>query len=394
MKHLFLNSNPWFSAVSDYSLQIAIYVHATENILYCSEVGSTAMQEKCKENKIPFFNIPIHNQTLINFMKSFFFILKFLFTNKKDLKYVWVFEGREHTLCSITKIIFPNLWRNKKLIRVRGQAQTVKSSFISKFIYNKVTDKVIFAANCVKKRVLFSLTNNNTIVHYYGKDISSIASHQKEFYVQENFPILNPHNLLFLVIGRFDPIKGHDYLVDAFLKAKFIDNFGSKLNTQLVFAGYKANINPKEMYAKYLKFFGEGKYTENKFYLESNKQGKQLFIIEEKLDNINDLLAITSFGIIPSLDSEVICRVGVEFLQCSIPVLSSDVGALPEVFSDFKNLIFKAGNVDLLTKKLEESSQLFLDKAVYNSLRKKAKEVGVDKYSSQNYKKLIDFVDD
>ncbi len=369
-----------------------MFVHNKENILYCSEAGSSAMQEKCEENKIPFFNIPIHNQTLSNFIKSFFFILKILIENKKDLKYVWVFEGREHSLCSITKIIFPILWKNKKLIRVRGQAQVVKSNFISRFIYNKLTDKVIFAANCVKNRVLFDLTNNNYMIHYYGKDILNISNPQKEFYVQEIFPTLNANNLLYLVIGRFDPIKGHDYLLEAFLKAKFIDNFGNNLSVQLVFAGYKANINPNELYLKYLNLFGEGKYTENKFYLESKSQKKQLFIIEEKLRNIENLLAITSFGVIPSIDSEVICRVGVEFLQCGVPVISSDVGALPEIFSDFKNLIFKAGDVNILTEKLEESSQLFLNKNTYINLKNKAKEVGIAKYSAKNYKKLIDFV--
>lgn len=392
IKHLFLNSNPWFSAVSDYSLQIAIYIQAKENILYCSEVGSTAMQIKCKENNIPFFDIPIHNQTLINFIKSFYFLLKFLFINKEHLKCIWVFEGREHTLCFLTKIIFPNLWKNKKLIRIRGQAQVVKSNFISKFIYNKITDKIIFAANCVKKRVLFDLINHNSMIHYYGKDISTITNPLKEFSVQEDFPTLKSHNLLFLVIGRFDPVKGHDYLVDAFLKVKFVDSQGNKVRSQLVFAGYKANINPKEMYKKYLNFFGEGKCTENKFYLKSKEQEKELFIIEEKLDNIQNLLAITSFGIIPSLDSEVICRVGVEFLQCGIPVISSDVGALPEVFSDFKNLIFKAGDIDLLTKKLLESSQIFFNTDVYSDLKKKAKEVGVNRFSSKNYEKLLDFI--
>ena len=43
-------------------------------------------------------------------------------------------------------------------------------------------------------------------------------------------------------------------------------------------------------------------------------------------------MSIVSFRVIPSLDSEVICRVGVEFLQSSIPVLHSDAGALSEVF--------------------------------------------------------------
>ena len=168
IKHLFLNSNPWFSAVSDYSLQIAAYTNALDKILYCAEVGSTAMQEKCRNQQIPFFNVPIHNQTVKNFLTSFLFLIKILIKNKDNLKYIWVFEGREHTLCSIIKSFFPALWKNKKLIRVRGQAQAIKSNIFSKLIYNKITDKVIFAADCVKKRVNFQIKNNHSIVIYYG----------------------------------------------------------------------------------------------------------------------------------------------------------------------------------------------------------------------------------
>ncbi|APJ04987.1 glycosyltransferase family 4 protein [Silvanigrella aquatica] len=393
IKHLFLNSNPWFSAVSDYSLQIAKYVNASENILYCSEVGSTAMDVKCVEYKIPFVHIPIHNQSLKNFLMSFLFIFRLLLQNKNRIKYVWVFEGREHTLCCIIKIIFPFLWRNKKLIRVRGQAQTVKSNFISKFIYNKITDKVIFAAQCVKNRVLFEIKNNHSKVVYYGKDIINIYNESQDFKVQEVFPSINENQLLFLVIGRFDPVKGHDYLVDAFYKAKFKNKDNRNIEAQLVFAGYKANINPKEIYLKYLNIFGNGRYTQNKYFLESKEQNKRIFMIEEKLDNIQNLLAITNFGVIPSLDSEVICRVGVEFLQSGIPVLSSDAGALPEVFSDFQDFIFKAGNIENLITKLEESARLYLDIKNYNELKNKAKFIGNQKFSSQNYNHMMKFID-
>lgn len=392
IKHLFLNSNPWFSAVSDYSLQIAIYLNKNESILYCSEVGSTAMSEKCKENSIPFINVPIHNQTIVNFVKSYFSILRILIINKESLKYIWVFEGREHTLCAILKIIFPFLWKNKKLIRIRGQAQIVRSNFLSKILYNKITNKIIFAANCVKERVLFKLNNNKCLVHYYCKNYIDNKNDFDENYISEKLPKLNVDNLVFLVIGRYDPIKGHDYLVESFLKAKFIDKNGNNMSSQLIFIGYKANVNPKDIYDKYLEFFGIGSYRNNFYYLESKEQEKKLYIIEEKLKNLKNILEVAKFGIIPSLDSEVICRVGVEFLQSSIPVLSSDIGALPEVFSDFEDLIFKAGSIESLTKKLEESAQLFLDKKSYFDLKNKTKKVGIEKYSLQNYNKLIEFV--
>ena len=392
--HFFLNSNPWFSAVSDYSLQIALCVKLDNDILYCSEVGSTAMDGKCRENNIPFIHSPIHNQTFIHFFMSLFLVIKILFINKNSLKYIWVFEGREHTLCCITKILFPFLWKNKKLIRVRGQAQNIRSNIISKFIYNEITDKIIFAAECVKRKVQFNLINNNSIVHYYGKTIPLVKEPQFVFTIHNSFPEINSNNLVFLVIGRFDPVKGHDYLMQSYLNAKFKDSLGNKVSTQMVFIGYKANINPQDLYNKYLDKFGEGKCCENRYFLEHKEDKKQLFMIEEKISNIENLLALTSFGVIPSLDSEVICRVGVEFLQSGVPVLSSDVGALPEVFFESQNLIFKAGDPDSLTMKLEESLHLFLNKILFNNLKVKAREIGEQNYSSENYKKILQFIQD
>ena len=89
LKHLFLNSNPWFSAVSDYSLQLALYLNQPDGVLYCSEVGHTAMQQKCLENHLPFKHLPIHRQTIISFMTSLIFIIQTLFKykNKQILKF-------------------------------------------------------------------------------------------------------------------------------------------------------------------------------------------------------------------------------------------------------------------------------------------------------------------
>lgn len=391
--HLFLNSNPWFSAVSDYSLQIALYVKTNHNILYCAEVGSTAMKDKCKQYDIPFVHSPIHNQTFINFFKSLFLLIKILSNHKQDLKYIWVFEGREHTLCCITKILFPFFWRGKKLIRVRGQAQNIKSNFVSKYIYNKITDKIIFAAECVKKRVQFNLKKDKFIVHYYGKTLFPVKDNNTSFLIHPSLPSIDAKKIVFTVIGRFDPVKGHDYLTEAYLKAKFKDLKGNFIKTQMVYIGYKANVNPKDIYSKYLNIFGEGKYIDSKYYLENKNENKELFIIEEKIANIENLLSITAFGVIPSLDSEVICRVGVEFLQSGVPVLSSNVGALPEVFSDFPELIFNAGDINSLTNKLENSLNLFLDNEKYSNLKEKSKNIGIEKFSSHNYKNMINFID-
>ena len=80
---LILNSNPWFSAVTDYSLQVALYLKEQNiEILYGAEKKSTVMDEICKKNNIPFFYIPIHNVNVFNFIYSVVKVA-ILFSSKK-----------------------------------------------------------------------------------------------------------------------------------------------------------------------------------------------------------------------------------------------------------------------------------------------------------------------
>jgi len=95
------------------------------------------------------------------------------------------------------------------------------------------------------------------------------------------------------------------------------------------------------------------------------------------------------FGIISSLDSEVVCRVGVEFLQSGVPCLYSDAGALPEVFSDFPEFNFKKGDEAALQLRMEEAEAIFNEQEKFKQLKEKSKKIGVEKYSLDNYRNIF-----
>lgn len=385
-KHLFLNSNPWYSAVSDYSYQLCLYLYRSDNILYCAEIGSTVMDEKCKQIGVTFRNLPIHNQTIKNIFYSFFRLFFIIWANRKLLQFIWVFEGREHTLCCILKLLFPFLFRKIKIIRVRGQSQKVRNNIFSKLVYNVITDKIVLAAECVKNRFNFQLNKDKYLIHYYCKNTLVSDKKISTYFLSENLPGVNSEKLNFLLIGRFDKVKGHEYLINAYLNAKI------KIPSQLILLGYKANLNPSELYTNQLPNFGSGKTSKDIFFLESEKENKQVFIVERKINNIHELLSVVSFGVIPSLDSEVICRVGVEFLQSSIPVIYSSAGALREVFKEFPEFNFSANDQEELKKKLEMASELFQDKAKFELLRNNATLIGESKYKLENFYQVIDFI--
>ncbi|MES2614922.1 MAG: glycosyltransferase [Bdellovibrionota bacterium] len=380
--YLFLNSNPWFSAVTDYSLQICLYLKKNnKEIIYGAEKNSTAMYEKCKEHNIPFRKIPIHNTNILNFIISFFKIVSILSSKKIHAKYVFSFEGREHTILILTKILFPFLWYNKKLIRVRAQSQEVKRKFLSILVYKYYTDKIIFAANCVLNRMQFDLPKNKYIVQHYCKDIQFNENKVENYIFSQNMPVLSFQNLTFLVLGRFDAVKGHDLVLRSFLNSNLLQP------SQLVFIGRSENIKAKDIYETYAKNMDICTEENNRYFLE--KDGKKIYIVDEKFNDLYLFMQNTHFGIIPSLDSEVVCRVGVEFLQSGVPCLYSDAGALSEVFSDFSQLNFKTNDVFSLQRKIEEAEIIFNNKEKFNNLRLNAKKIGTEKYFLDNLENIF-----
>ena len=70
-----------------------------------------------------------------------------------------------------------------------------------------------------------------------------------------------------------------------------------------------------------------------------------------------DVLAImrhTDIGVVSSVDSEVICRVAVEFFSVGTPVVAFPTGALPEIIQDgVTGRIAKDKSAEALTEALE-----------------------------------------
>jgi glycosyltransferase involved in cell wall biosynthesis len=133
-----------------------------------------------------------------------------------------------------------------------------------------------------------------------------------------------------LVLGRLDPIKGHERIIKiaAKLFAKWPTNYEPPL---LHIIGEPANLNETDI-KRYAESVG----------LELNKN---ILLTSSRVANIKDYLCSAAVGIIPSLGSEIICRVAYEFLLCGTPIVVSDAGALQEsLFDESAGQFFK--NID------------------------------------------------
>ena len=128
-----------------------------------------------------------------------------------------------------------------------------------------------------------------------------------------------------VLVGRLDPIKGHEKFFELFCKVlKAWDRQHPRPFFEII--GQSSNIGSSALrgHAKSLGL----------------KEGVDWGIVEARVSNLPERLANATLGVVPSLGSEVICRVTEEFLLSGTPVLVSNVGSLSECLIDegFGNL--------------------------------------------------------
>ena len=119
-----------------------------------------------------------------------------------------------------------------------------------------------------------------------------------------------------VLLGRFDPVKGHEKFFS--ITRKMIEGWpAEKPKPLLHIVGKPANISRAEIEA-----MGERAGLE---------AGVDFKITTEWIEDLAELMSRATLGVIPSLGSEVICRVGEEFLLCGTPILVSGVGSSGEI---------------------------------------------------------------
>lgn len=382
-----INSNRYFSAVTDYSLQLTRFLKSQKkNVLFCADSRQSAMPQKCIENQIDFMHIPLNNHPFTNFFVSFFKIIFLLFTQKK-LQTVFVFEGRDMTQAALSKFIFPFLWKNKQLIRIRGQARRPKKDLFHFLLYRFFTNQIIYVSDFAEKSTPFTFPEGKSKICYYGKT-DQFPTKEVPFYTFEdqNYTIHFSQNILtFFMLGRFDPVKGHDSLLEAFRKANF-----NNIPTQLICVGIRQSISAECFYEKYKndELFTNNFKKDWLYQLSTSDGLKKVILIEKRFDDTFLFMKQATFGVISSLGSEFICRVGVEFLQAGIPVIYSDVGSLPEVFSNFPDFKFKHGDVDALMNKFELACEIFQKSEHYLQEKEKSYEIWKNHYHGDIYSNI------
>jgi glycosyltransferase involved in cell wall biosynthesis len=116
-----------------------------------------------------------------------------------------------------------------------------------------------------------------------------------------------------VVLGRLDPVKGHAALLE--LMAKVWDGWEGPARPLLHIVGEPANLSEAEL----------------RQMVSARRVEADVKLTVGRVADVARLLSEAALGVVPSLGSEVICRVAEEFLACGTPIVVSGVGSLGEV---------------------------------------------------------------
>ena len=206
-----------------------------------------------------------------------------------------------------------------RLIRTRGASRKVKPHWPNQILHGKWTDALIIPGKVVAERDLqgIDLPENSPHLIHYPIDILETSLLETQDNYRKQFNIPETHHVL-AVVGRIRQEKGHLLLAESF--QLLLEDFPQ---TILLILYRDTPDDLPEM-------------------LELQNRIRELGIedkvrFDSEREDIRQLMAFADGGVVSSIDSEVICRVAVEFFSVGTPVAAMPTGCLPEIILEGVN---------------------------------------------------------
>ena len=228
------------------------------------------------------------------------------------------------------------------LIRTRGTTRPLRDHWLNRRLHEDWIESVIVPAQVIASqlRQVLNLPPERLHVIYYPVNPSTIGVKGESEAQQSRLECLDrlgipKHCRVIGIVGRIRPVKGQRILLKIFvaLRKRFPDIvllmlYRDTSETEAEWQGLLQDL------------------------VESNLQ--QSVYLYGYREDVLEIMRHIDIGVVSSIDSEVICRVAVEFFSVGTPVVAFPTGALPEIIQDgFTGRIAKDKSAEALAETLE-----------------------------------------
>ena len=200
-----------------------------------------------------------------------------------------------------------------KLIRTRGDQRLPKGNTANRMLHTRVADAVISTNSRMTRhfKQAFALGPDRLFQVLGGVDRTRFHfDGEGRKRVREEFGYTDTNTVVGL-LGRFDRVKGQKETIQAVAK---ICRKPECCHIRLMLLGFETDTSESQV---------------RQWIRENNLE--DITVITGKRPDITACISALDLGIVSSLWSETIARAALEIMSCNIPLMSTDVGVMPDL---------------------------------------------------------------
>ena len=313
----------WFNATAWYALTLSrLLVDAGHEVTVLTQ-ANTDCERKAREMGLSPVSVDLNTTNPLRFAAAARYITQLLRTHRPEV--VNCHRGEGFFLWGLLKLSGFEF----KLVRTRGDQRLPRSDPFNRWLHASVADAVVVTNQRMSNHFLKAMrTPGKSVWLIHGGvdpnvfyfDQTGRDDVRKEFGFEENDVVIG-------LLGRFDRVKGHKELIQAVALLRRETDIPIKL----FLIGFDTAMTSSQI-EEWLDQYNVTDITR----------------ISGKREDVNSCISALDIGVVSSLWSEAIARAALEIMASQHPLVSSDVGVMPDLAAP--ELLTPAGDVQALAK--------------------------------------------
>ena len=337
MKILIGSNIHWWNAEAAYAATIAKLLDQAGHSVFVLTRKDSLNEENLKRLDLSLVtHINLNSKNPFRLLKAYQNLKKFLLEERIELINPHRSEGFPMFVLAAHSLSANCQGNTIPVIRTRGTTRPLFQHWLNRKMHMDWTDNFITAGEIVSERLLDAvpISPEKLKTIYYPVDCPVLPLKPPRDYLIE-FGIPQKAKVM-AVVGRIRPVKGQRFLLQSL--SQLLTEFPDLV---LLMPYRDTTGNEPEMQALHNDII--------RLKLESHVR-----LISERED-IRELMEFADVGVVSSVESEVICRVAVEFFSVATPVVAFPTGCLPEIIRHENNgMLTNLKTAEALTEELRK----------------------------------------